>query len=248
MGLEKKIAVVTGAASGIGEAVVRRFLQEGAKVVAADINRDAVNIICDSVSKDDILPVSVDVTRKSSVDAMVNDAVEKFGKIDVLVNGAGIIAYSPFLEMNEEEWDRVISVNLKGYFLCGQAVARTMVKSEVVGRIINIASVASEVVTPETAHYAASKGGVLQLTKAMALDLAPYNITVNAVGPGGIETKMTEKTRLNPEKLEVFLNKIPFKRFGKPEEVAEVIFFLASLNSSYITGSIYYVDGGWLIQ
>ena len=247
MGLENKVTVVTGAASGIGEAVVRRFVQEGAKVVIADINGDALNAVRDSVSHD-VLPIVVDVTQKTSVDSMINMAVQEFGKVDVLLNGAGIITYAPFLEMAEEEWDRIIAVNLKGYFLCGQAAARAMVKSGVAGKIINIASIASEVVTPDTAHYSASKGGVLQLTKSMALDLAPYNITVNAVGPGVIETKMTEKTRSNPEKKEAFLNKTLFKRFGKPEEVAEVIAFLAAFDSNYITGSIYYVDGGWLIQ
>ena len=250
MRLKEKVAIVTGSGSGINQAIAVRFAQEGAKVVIVDLNPEGLK----STEKllkgvtDEVLAVVTDVTNKQSVDSMVQKAVERFGKIDILINGAGIINYAPFLELAEEDWDKVISINMKGYFLCGQAVAKVMVREGVAGKIINIGSINSEVANPDTVHYCASKGGVLMMTKAMAVDLAQYSINVNAIAPGVIVTKLTERTRSNPAKTEAFLNKTAFKRFGAPEDVANVATFLASSEASYVTGSMYHVDGGWLAQ
>jgi NAD(P)-dependent dehydrogenase (short-subunit alcohol dehydrogenase family) len=153
----------------------------------------------------------------------------------------------PFLELPEAEWDRVMAVNLKGPFLCSQVVGRVMAQAGG-GKIVNIASICSDVALTGEAHYIASKGGLLMLTKAMALDLAQYNINVNAVGPGVIETGMTANSLNNPTRVEMFLNHIPLKRIGQPRDVANAVLFLASAEADYITGTILYVDGGWLTQ
>jgi glucose 1-dehydrogenase len=155
---------------------------------------------------------------------------------------------APLLELPEAEWDRVLGVNLKGPFLCTQAVGREMVRAGRGGKIVNIGSICSAAALAGEAHYIASKGGLLMLNKAMALDLAPYNINVNAVGPGVIETAMTANSLSNPARVEMFFNHIPLKRIGQPRDVANAVLFLASAEADYITGTILYVDGGWLTQ
>ena len=175
---------------------------------------------------------------------MVEKVMEVFGKIDILVNNAGIQTEKPFIELTEKEVDRVWAVNLRGTFFCSQFVAKKMMELGMPGKIINITSVHQDIPRPLIAHYAASKGGIKMLTKVMALELAPYNIMVNAIAPGAITTPMNEGVLNDPvlkQKVEI---KIPMSRFGKPEEVARVAVFLASEDASYVTGATYYVDGG----
>jgi len=179
---------------------------------------------------------------------MVKKAVEKFGKVDILVNNAGICQFKPFLELTEEEWDRTLDINLKGYFLCAQAAAKEMVQRKS-GVIINIASVAmgqAGVGFPTLVHYCASKGAIVAMTEALALELAPYNIRVNAISPGAIETPMIDPLKKDPKAIEGMLARIPMHRVGKPEEVSNLVLFLASDKSSYMTGSTVVIDGGWL--
>ena len=179
---------------------------------------------------------------------MVQTAVEKWGKVDILVNNAGICQFKPFLELTEEEWDRTLDINLKGYFLCVQAAAREMAKQKS-GVIVNIASVAmgqQGIGFPNIVHYCASKGGIVGMTEALAVELAPYNIRVNAVSPGMIETPMIDQIKQDPKTMAAMLNKVPMHRVGKPEEVSNLVLFLASDDSSYMTGSTVVVDGGWL--
>jgi NAD(P)-dependent dehydrogenase (short-subunit alcohol dehydrogenase family) len=168
--------------------------------------------------------------------------------LDILINNAGICQFKPFLELTEEEWDRTININLKGYFLCAQAAAKEMVKQKS-GVIVNIASIAMGQVGvgfPAIAHYCASKGGIVAMTEAMALELAPFNIRVNAIAPGAIDTPMAASTSQDPKMLEGTLSQIPLRRMGKPEEVSNLVLFLASDDSSYMTGSTVVIDGGWL--
>jgi glucose 1-dehydrogenase len=189
-----------------------------------------------------------DVSRRDHAEAMVAQTVERFGRLDILVNNAGIETLVPFLDLSEADWDRVQAVNLKGPFLCGQAAAQVMRQGGQGGKIINIASINSQIALMKQAHYVASKGGLLMLTKAMALELAPYNINVNAIGPGVIETAMTAGSLADPERRQLLLGNIPKRRVGQPRDVANVAVFLASDEADYITGTIIYVDGGWLIS
>jgi len=194
------------------------------------------------------MAIKCDVSKKEEVDNMIKQTVEKWGKVDILVNNAGICQFKPFLELTEEEWDRTIDINLKGYFFCSQAVAKEMVKQKS-GTIVNIASVAMGQVGvgfPTLTHYSASKGGIVAMTETLAIELAPYNIRVNAIAPGTIDTPMIDPLKTDPERLETTLARIPLRRIGKPEEVSNLVLFLASDESSYITGSTVIIDGGWL--
>jgi len=182
------------------------------------------------------------------VDEMVKKTVEKFGRVDILVNNAGVAQFVPFLGMTEEDWDRTLDINLKGYFLCAQAAAKEMVKQKS-GVIINISSIAMGQVGVgffNLTHYCASKGGIVGMTEALALELAPYNIRVNAISPGAIETPMIDPLKSDPKMMERVLARVPLGRVGKPEEVSNLVLFLASDQSSYITGSTVVIDGGWL--
>ena len=185
---------------------------------------------------------------KKEIEEMVKKVIEQFGRVDILVNNAGICQFKPFLELTEEDWDRTIDINLKGYFLCAQTVAKEMIKQKS-GAIVNIASVAMGQVgigLLNLTHYCASKGGVAAMTEALAIELAPYNIRVNAVAPGMIETPMIDPIKQNPESIKEMLEEVPMKRVGKPEEVSNLVLFLASDESSYMTGSTVVIDGGWL--
>lgn len=244
---EGKTAIITGAAQGMGEAIARRFIAEGGKAVLADIGVEKVNAVASSLGANAIA-MDVDVSSKASVVNMVDKAEKVLGKIDILFNNAGILGYAPLLEMPEDLFDKILAVNTKGIFLVAQAVAQKMVDAKVEnGAIVNTASVAADIVTATTVAYAGSKGAVKQMTKVMALDLAPYGIRVNCFGPGSTLTSMTEKTRQNDEKMEFFMSQWAIKRLARPEEQAAVALFLASDDASYITGEIIYVDGGWRI-
>jgi NAD(P)-dependent dehydrogenase (short-subunit alcohol dehydrogenase family) len=248
--LKGKIAIITGARRGMGRSHALTLARAGAKVVVADISLEDCQKVVDEIkkAKGEALAIKCDVTKKAEVDEMVRKAVEKFGKIDILVNNAGICQFKPFLELTEEEWDRTLDINLKGYFLCAQAAAKEMVKKKS-GVIVNIASVAMGQVGmgfQNLAHYCASKGGIVAMTETLALELAPYNIRVNAISPGMIETPMIDPIKSDPKAMEATLAQVPMHRVGKPEEVSDLVLFLASDASSYMTGSTVVIDGGWL--
>jgi NAD(P)-dependent dehydrogenase (short-subunit alcohol dehydrogenase family) len=245
----KKTAVITGASGGIGSSIAIRFASEGFNIVCVDIPESNYAQLLDKIEKagGQCIFIETDVTSSEDVNNMVNQAVEVFGAIDVLVNSAGIGIRSPFLEITEEEWDKTIAVNLKGTFLCTQKVAASMVSMKIQGTIVNISSICGEVADrfSKHAHYEASKGGVNMLTKAAAMELADNGIRVNAVAPGRIQTPLLNK---DPEHVRRVSSFIPLGRYGKPEDVAASVFFLASDEAKYITGTVLYVDGGWTLQ
>ena len=248
--LKGKVAIITGARRGMGRSHAITLAKAEAKVVVADISLEDCEIVVDEIKKmkGEAMAVKCDVTKKEEVDNMVKAAVKKWGKVDILVNNAGICQFKPFLELTEEEWDRTIDINLKGYFLCAQATAKEMVKQKS-GVIVNIASIAMGQVGvgfPTLVHYSASKGGIVAMTETLALELAPFNIRVNAIAPGAIETPMIDPLKADPKTMEGTLARIPLHRVGKPEEVSNLVLFLASGASSYMTGSTVVIDGGWL--
>jgi len=247
--LTRQIAIVTGARRGMGRTHALALARAGAKVVVADISLEECQKVVEEIKKEkgEAMAVKCDVSKKEEIDEMVRKTIEKWGKIDVLVNNAGICQFKPFLELTEEEWDRTIDINLKGYFLCAQAAAKEMAKQKS-GAIVNIASIAMGQVGvgfPALTHYCASKGGIVGMTEAMALELAPFNIRVNAIAPGAIDTPMAASLQ-DPKVMEATLAGIPLHRIGKPEEVSNLVLFLASDASSYMTGSTVVIDGGWL--
>lgn len=248
--LKDKVVLITGARRGMGKADALLMAKAGAKVVLADISQEECQSVADEIKKagGQALALKCDVTDKKCVAETIEKTVKEFGRIDVLVNNAGICQFKPFLDMTEEEWDKIIEVNLKGYFLCAQAAAKEMAKQKS-GVIVNIASIVMGQIGKGMgglAHYSASKGGIAALTKTLAIELAPYNIRVNAIAPGAIDTPMASSTKMDPETMAAMLAPIPMKRMGKAEEIASTVLFLASDASSYITGSIVVVDGGWL--
>ena len=250
MNLKDRVALVTGARRGIGQGIALALAQAGAKVVVTDIDQADCQKVVDQIKESghDGLAVKVDVSNKEEVEQAVQKTIEKFNKIDILVNNAGIAQFKPFLELTEEEWDRTLDINLKGMFLCSQAAAREMAKNKY-GRIVNLASIASGQVGVgflNIAHYCASKGGVTALTEALALELAPLGINVNAIGPGIIETPMTKDMVSDEKTKEGLMARIPKKRLGQPKDVASAAVFLASEEADYITGVVLFVDGGWL--
>ena len=250
MKVQQKIAIVTGARRGMGKSHALVLAKVGIKVVVSDISLEDCQKVVKEIEKEggEAMAIKCDVSKKEEVDNMIKQTVEKWGKVDILVNNAGICQFKPFLELTEEEWDRTIDINLKGYFFCSQAVAKEMVKQKS-GTIVNIASVAMGQVGvgfPTLTHYSASKGGIVAMTETLAIELAPYNIRVNAIAPGTIDTPMIDPLKTDPERLEATLARIPLRRIGKPEEVSNLVLFLASDESSYITGSTVIIDGGWL--
>jgi glucose 1-dehydrogenase len=249
MSLENKVAIVTGGAKGIGFAVAKRFAQEGARVVVADIDEDAGSRAVEEIGAHGAVRfIRCDVGDKADVENLVAATVQGWGSIDVLVSNAGIVHGADFLEIAEADFDRVIRVNLKGMFLVGQAVARQMVEQiedgGTPGAIVNMSSNNAVVAIATQVPYSASKGGVNQLTKVMALSLAPYGIRVNAIGPGSIMTDMLVSVNTNQEAKRRLLSRTPLGRIGEPSEIAAVAVFLASDEASYITGQTIYADGG----
>jgi len=244
--LEDKVAIVTGASQGIGRAIAGRYVREGARVVLADIKEEEGKAAAGELG-DAARFVACDVGDGGQVEALVQAAVDAFGRIDIMVANAGIVHAAEFLELDEADFDRVLRVNLKGAFLCGQAAARQMVKQGGGGAIVNLSSVNAVLAIPNQVPYNVSKGGVNQLTHVAALALAPHGIRVNAIGPGSIGTDMLQSVLASdPKAREKVMARTPMGRLGDPEEMASVAVFLASEMSSYITGQVIYADGGRL--
>jgi NAD(P)-dependent dehydrogenase (short-subunit alcohol dehydrogenase family) len=251
MRLKDKVAVVTGAAGGIGFACAQAFVKEGAKVVLSDVDTARGQKEAKALG-DAAHFIACDVGDSGQVKALIDGAVQRFGRIDICVNNAGIIHGAEFLDLSEADFDRVLRVNLKGVFLVGQAAARQMVKQGAPkGRggyaIVNMSSVNGVLAIPNQAPYVTSKGGVNQLTKVMAMALAPRGIRVNAIGPGTIATELAKSSVLgNEEARRKVMSRTPLGRLGEVEEIASVAVFLASDDSSYVTGQTIYPDGGRL--
>lgn len=247
MRLSGKVAVVTGSSQGIGRGIVERFAREGADVV---INyhhslEDAQEVLAKvEAAGRRGLTVQADVSTLAGVRRLIGAAVDHFGHLDILVNNAGVEINAPFWEVTEEEYDRVLNVNLKGVFFATQAMVNHARQTNRPARIINISSVHEELPFPNFAAYCASKGGVKMLTRNLAVELGQFGITVNAIAPGAIETPINTKLLNDPAKLNALLAQIPLARLGQPEDVAGVAVFLASDDAAYVTGSTYYVDGG----
>ena len=242
---ERPIALVTGGAQGIGYACGKAIAEDGARVVLADINEDGVVAAAETLGGGAV-GLACDMGDPEQIAALFDRVESEVGPVSILVNNAGIAAPGDFLETSLEQFRKVIDVNLTGTFLALQRAAKTMVAKDIAGSIVNMSSVNAQVAIPSIAAYCASKGGVMQLTKATALALAPYNIRVNAVGPGSIDTEMMAGVNANPEAMKMVMSRTPLKRVGTPREIGDVVAFLASPKASYITGETIYVDGGRL--
>jgi glucose 1-dehydrogenase len=253
MRLQGRNALVTGSSKGIGRAIAARFGREGANVVV-NYNSDpkGANEVVEEIRALGVkaMAVKADLGNVASVQALIAASIEALGSLDVLVNNAGIEAHSPFWDVSEAEYDRVLSVNLKGVFFATQAMVNHLRASSRGGRIINISSVHEEIPFPNFAAYCASKGGLKMLTRNLAVELGPLGITVNSIAPGAIETPINRKLLNDPAKLRSLLGQIPLGRLGQPDDVAGLAAFLASDDASYATGSTYFVDGGltWFYQ
>ena len=240
MKLENKTAIVTGASSGIGNAIAEKFVSEGASVVFSDINE------CDiSRFGDKAIFVKCDVSKSEEVDNLVKVCLEKFGKVDIMVNNAGIGSTGDALTMEDDVWEKTIEINLSGAFYGIRSAGRAMKEKGIKGSIINMTSILGSVGFNGALAYCASKGGVSQLTRSGALDLAPLGIRVNAIAPGFIKTNMTKGVQEDPNLSKMIEEMTPLGYMGEPEDIASAALYLASEDSKYVTGSILYVDGGW---
>ncbi len=251
MSLEGKVVLITGADSGIGKAIALEAARKRANIgVNYHSNANAANAVVNEIERMGrrALALQADVSKSSDVLSMVQQTVEHLGKIDVMVNNAGMEEEQSFLDKTEDEWDRVIGVDLKGPFLCSQAAARDMVKRGQGGTIINISSVHEDLAFPGYAAYCAAKGGLRMLCRDLALELAPHHINVVNVGPGAIATPINKQTLEDPEKKAALEKEIPLGRIGTPEEVAKLVAYLASDDASYITGTTVFIDGGLMHQ
>jgi len=244
MAAEVKIALITGGATGIGAAIARRFAQDGMRVAVCDVDKKSGD---ESVARigDNARFYELDITDELQVTRTVEKIIEDWGKIDVLVNNAGITNDKLLIRMNKEDWDRVLEVNLTGTFLVTKAATKYMMKQRY-GRIVNISSVIGIVGNFGQANYAASKAGIIAFTKSCAKELASRNINVNAIAPGFVKTRMTDG--IPDEIKQNYLKLIPLNRFGEPQDVAELALFLSSEQASYITGQTICVDGGMVMQ
>lgn len=243
MRLQDKVAIVTGAGQGIGRATALTFAREGAKVVVADLNEETIKTVSDEITSSggQALPVSVNVAKADSVEAMVKATIDWGGRVDALVNNAGITKDSRLQKMTEEQWDAVINVNLKGVWLCGRAVAGHMAEQGS-GSIINASSIVGLYGNFGQSNYAATKGGVIAMTYTWSIELGPKGVRVNAIAPGFTMTPMLETV---PEKvLDAIREKTPLRRLGDPQDIANTYLFLASDESSFITGQVIAVNGG----
>jgi 3-oxoacyl-[acyl-carrier protein] reductase len=248
MRLQNKVAWVTGSGRGIGRAIALKMAEEGAKVVVSDIGLNNCENVVAEIGKQNgtAAALECDVSSKNAVENTVNRIIELYDKLDILVNNAGIVGFKPFLDISEDEWNKMIDINLKGQFLCAQAAIREMLKNKW-GRVINIGSIShgdSTIAFPQISHYTSSKGGVSGLTAALAVEYGSQGINTNVICPGAIQTEMSKKT--DEETLKQTIMRIPKGRMGKPEEIANVAAFLASEEAEYVNGASIVVDGGWI--
>jgi 3-oxoacyl-[acyl-carrier protein] reductase len=243
MKLVDKVAIITGGGSGIGAATARLFAQEGAKVVVADVDEERIHRVAEEVRKGggEALAHRADVTSREAVEGMVARTLDRFGRVDILINNAGLFRDAMSWKMGDEEWDLVLEVNLKGTFLCCRAVIPTM-RAQNYGKIVNTSSIGA-LGNPGQANYSAAKAGVIALTKTLALELAPARINVNCVAPGSIDTPLLKGM---PQDLlqRMVQERVPLRRMGLPEEVAKLHLFLTSDDAAYITGQVIFIDGG----
>lgn len=249
MRLKDKVAIVTGGSRGIGRAIALRFAREGARVVIASQHEAPGRAAAAEIEAAGgcALFVQTDVSQPGDVERMVQATLDAFDTIDILVNNAGICPFKPFLEIPPEMWDQVLETNLKGYFLCAQAVGRVMVERGIRGRIINVSSISSIVGGEQQAHYCSSKGGINLLTKSIAIALGPHGITCNAVLPGTVETDINRKDLSDPAKRAELSKRPPLRRLGEPDDVAGPVLFFATDDSAYCTGALLVVDGGAIV-
>ncbi len=248
MRLKDKVALVTGASSGIGKAIATRFAAEGARVglnfrPGSATDSEAAQAEAASFGSSSIGVVG-DVSNREDVERMMAEIIERFGRVDITINNAGIEIKKPFLEITDDDWNKVIAVNLFGSYLVSQIAARQMVKQGQGGKLIFISSVHEDIPFPEYTAYCASKGAVRMLMRNLAMELAQHKINVNNIAPGAIATPINQAVLDDPTAMKNAISEIPWGRFGRPEEVASVAVFLASDEAEYVTGSTYYIDGG----
>ncbi len=244
--LKDRVAIVTGATSGIGKGIATIFLKAGAKVVISSDNHEHCKKTAEELSKfGETFAVSCDVSKENEVNALVEKTVKRFGKLDIMVNNAGIYFPKKLEEITEQDWNRLMAVNLNGVFF-GTKYASVQMKKQKKGAIINIASVAGIRGIGNATHYGASKGAIVNFTKSAAQELAPFGIRVNAIAPGLIESAMTKDIIADKKLLEAYLATILMKRVGKPEDIAYGALYLASDEASYVTGIVLVIDGGWV--
>ena len=246
LSLEGKVALITGGARGIGKEIALRFAREGADIAICDVILEETQVLAKEIQKTgrQCLAFKTDVTDSKDVQATIDKILDKLGKLDILINNAGITRDSLVLRMSEEDWDKVIAVNLKGCFVCTRAAAKVMLKQRF-GKIVNLASIIGIMGNTGQANYAASKAGIIGLTKSVAKELASRGVCVNAIAPGFIKTEMTAKLSEDVQKR--MLLSVPLGRFGEPKDVADLALFLSSEGSSYITGQVIQIDGGMLM-
>lgn len=245
--LNSKIAIVTGSDSGIGRGIAIEFAQQGATVVINYAHaKDKADEVLKTIqqNKGNAIVIQADVSQYQQAIGLIQQTVEHFNCLDIMVNNAGMEIHSAFVDVTEEQFDRVLGVDLKGAFFCAQAAAREMIKRKTPGRIINISSVHEDLPMPQNVPYCCAKGGMRMLMRTICLELAPHNITVNNIGPGAIHTPIDRDVEADPEKMGALLKEIPLGRMGQPEEVGKLALYLASDAAAYVTGSTYFIDGG----
>jgi glucose 1-dehydrogenase len=245
--LDNKVALITGASSGIGQGIAKRFAEEGARIVIDFIGPsqgadDTLNMVRQAGSFG--VTVEADVTKSADIKKLVDIAYDKMGGLDILVNNAGIEKKASFTDVTEEDYDKVLAVNLKGPFFLTQYFARKLVASGEAGRVINISSVHEDMAFPDFSTYCISKGGLRMFMRNLAVELGPKNITINNIAPGAIQTPINKKLLADKVEMQALLKNIPLSRLGMPEDVADLAVFLASDKAGYVTGSTYVIDGG----
>ena len=247
MRLKGQVAIVTGAGQGIGQAIATTLAREGATVVVNDVVPERADKVTEEIKAQGgrALAVTADVSKAKEVNMLIGKTLDSYQRVDILVNNAGIIKMKRVLEMTEADWDRTMDVNIKSQFLCSKAVAGHMIKQKR-GKIINLASLSAHIGAPGMGAYGASKGGVVQLTKTLAVELGKYNITVNAISPGFTMTEMVKQAGKDRPNFLEGMDRIPLRRAAEAQDIANVVLFLASAESDYITGQVLVIDGGLL--
>jgi len=246
--LNNKVSIVTGAAKGIGKGIALALARNGSKVVLSDLDvveNDKAAKEIEQETGSSCIAVACDVSKKEEIDSLIDTAVKNFGRLDILVNNAGVYPFKPFMELTESDWDKVLDVNLKSVFMCSQAAAKAMKGG---GKIVSVSSIAAFVGFEGLTHYCASKGGINGFTRALALELAPKKINVNAVAPGSIDTPGSGITSMDDAARRQMNESIPWKRMGTPDDIAQAVVYLTSPGADYVTGQVLIVDGGYVLK